>query len=347
MRTVRYAFLERTHPSSMSNAAKYYQRALATQGEKAETFPVGLRYGARLGGRVKPAFQFLTRSYDRDHLYHAVEPEVAFRGADVVTYHILFPFYDRTQRSMDRLWTSWRYRRAAARARAIVAINPAIQEEIRELLGEGAHRKTHLIRLPLQAPSAGRKERAYDLLWVGGNHPRKGPAKFLEALLKVPGRRKVCFLLHRQPEYTEENSKIDRWLREVRRLHDLDLPEYPVPFARLDELYRSSHAFVNSSYYEGFPIAVFDAYARGTRIVVPEVLNFTKDYGHANGVHYYRYDCRRVLEGGEDPKMVERLAGAIESALSEGDFTPSPEVLRPYSDEFVGRELSGLYRKLG
>ncbi len=344
---VRYTFLERNHPSSMSRVAEDCARAVNQAGVQAEAHAVKGRYGSRVGGRVLPAMKFLLSSYDGKHLYHAVEPEVAFRGVSVVTYHILYPFFDRTMSPADRRWGCWRYRKAAERARRIVAINPAIAEEVREILGERAFQKTRVVRFPLKIPPLQRLPTDTDVLWTGGNHPRKGPAQFLESLLHVRQRLRVSMVLHQQPEFVQENAKIASLLPKVRERHTLSMPKFPVPFEELDRLYRSSQVYVNSSYYEGFPAAAFEAYARGARLVVPRALNYTTDYGKAPGVFYYDYDCRSVTrEGKEDPGMPERLASAIESALAAGPVPPEEEVLGRYREPHVAAELARVYREL-
>lgn len=344
---IRYTYLERNHPSSMSRVAEDYRRAVGSAGLTSETLPVKGRYGARVGGRLQPALKFLVSSYDHEHLYHAVEPEVAFRNVSVVTYHILFPFFDRSMSATDRRWGCWRYRKAAERARRIVAINPAIAEEVREILGEEAFEKTRVVRFPLRIPPLARLPLGTDVLWTGGNHPRKGPSQFLKALLQVPERLRVCMVLHQQPEFVEENARIAALLPKVRERHSLSMPRFPLPFEELDRLYRSSQVYVNSSFYEGFPAAVFEAYSRGTRIVVPRAMNYTTDYGTAAGVFYYDYDGRQVTrEGKEDPRMPERLAASLVSALAAPATAPDARVLDLYREGTVAAELAKVYREL-
>lgn len=286
--------------------------------------------GAR-GGVIRPTLAHLLRSFPRDGaIYHATEPNTAFRGVDVVTLHDVYPFEARgVSFAVFRLVI----RSAARRARRIVTQTSVIHAAIRRHLGEAAAAKTRIVPPAFPAPPPGRLAPEHDVLWVGSLDARKQPELFLDRLAERPGPRlRVAFLCHEGG--SPIRPAVEAALARARKAHDVEWTERNVSEPELDRLYRSSRVLVSTSTVEGFHYPVMEAWSRGTRVVLPRLAPYPETYGEVEGVGYY--DPRSFAFGEE-----------LSEGLAAGPFVPDRRLLDSISFAAIGRRLSAVYDELG
>jgi glycosyltransferase involved in cell wall biosynthesis len=123
-----------------------------------------------------------------------------------------------------------------------------------------------------------------------------------------------------------------------------------LPQARLAHIFRQSHVFVLSSFFEGLPLVVLEALASGCRVVatdLPGVLEVTRGIG-ADVISLVRTPRLRNLDQpvAEDlPAFVERLAQAIESQLTAARQQPQID-LASIADRLVAFTWQGKFAQV-
>lgn len=341
--TVGYATCAReSEENSLTMYADNCCRSLRSAGVECGVRILPRRHGLRHGGIIGPLASLAAGAFpeEKETVWHAIEPEAALRGVDVVNVHDLSSIRGPGLRGWVSLWA---YALALARASRIVCTTEFIRKEIGQVFGQGVLQKTSIIHVPL---SGGARQfrppvrRRYDAMWVGSGIRRKGLPRFLRALLLSDVPLRVC-IVWRAASANDggETGLIGQLLKEVALRHELSLPSYPVAPAALDQLYRSSACVVSSSTYEGFHNVPFEGFQRGVPIVVPRCGPYPETYGQTPGVHYYALD--------ENEFETERnLANAILEARHSPHFSPDSGIIHRYSYAGVGQELRDLYESL-
>ncbi len=127
------------------------------------------------------------------------------------------------------------------------------------------------------------------LLAVGGCEPRKNSLRIIEAFARLRSRRPTAQLVIAGGASVLDHSAYARLCEEA--LHGLGLAGKrsgavlmagPVPQADLPALYRIADALAFPSLQEGFGLAVIEAMASGTPVVVSRIAPFTEYLGPAD-----------------------------------------------------------------
>lgn len=325
--------------NSMDKVAASYVRALGDGGGQPidTSYEVyqSRRFSSR-GGLLEPYVNIVFARFEHQgtEIIHAVEPELGFRGVDVVTSHGCYGLKaGRTEnRFMDGL-TVFQHGQAYRHAKRVVCVGEHVRDEI---TGEWPElkEKTSVVHLPFEA-QAWRDVRLRDVLWVGFITPRKDPALLLQALREpaLEGRRVTVKLVGKKwpayPKYARRFEEEMGWLasRNVERDDFLTEPE-------LEAAYRTSGCVVATSSHEGWQAVPYEAWIRGTPVVLPMEPFYLKQFQGAPGVYWFR------------PGEASGLATAVRSALEGEPFRPDPNVVRQHTFAHCGEELRAVYEGL-
>lgn len=317
-------------PSSYAIYTEKARRALEAAGADAvEVVRVEQSADSDRGGVLRPTLAQLFGRFPADgSLWHATEPNTAYRGVDVLTIHDLYPY------TVPGL-TMGIFRNVAARgarrARRLVVQTEVVKRDVERFLGAEAAARTRVVGPAFPDVGAERLPTRYDLLWVGSLEPRKQPALFLQRLAEIPGPRlRVAFRSARPSEPGAD--PVVRAFEAASRTHDLTWLDQNLTDPELDRLYRSSTVLVSTSLNEGFHYPVMEAYTRGTAVLLPRTPLYTEIYGEIDGVRYF--EPWGPLEAG------------VRASLAAGPYTPDAALLERFSFAGVGRRLHAVYAEL-
>jgi glycosyltransferase involved in cell wall biosynthesis len=317
-------------PSSYTNYTEKARRALEAIGsDSVEVVRLEMSADSARGGVLRPTLAQLFGRFPSDgSVWHATEPNAAYRGVDVLTIHDLYPYTvpGLTMRIFRNVAS-----RGARRARRIVVQTEVVKRDVERYLGPAAAGKTRVVGPAFPLVTAERRPVRYDLLWMGSPEARKQPDWFLHQLAGIPSPRlRVAFRCARAS--TPLGDRVAHAFSEATKWHEVAWIDHDLPENELDQLYRSSRTLVSTSLNEGFHYPVMEAYSRGTRVLLPRSPLYTEIYGAVTGVAYY------------EPWV--SLKAAVEEGLRATPFVPDPALLERFSDGGVGRRLRAIYAEL-
>ena len=312
--------------TSMHSHSTDVLAALRSVGVDAAPMPLRSYRGAKVGGLLIPWAWRTFGSYpDREGaLVHQIDQD-SLRGVDVVTVQDLFCFHE--DRFVDRFFRS-AVGTAARRARRTVVTTEATGKELGERF-PAVREKIRVVPLPHAPTTADREQQRYDALWIGRNAPNKGLLEYIALASRFPHLR-FAVRWSRSPG----RPLLDERLSHAIQLSDnIQTFTKPLSDEEMDDLYRSSRAYVSTSTYEGWHLPVSEAYLRGCHIVVPRIEPYVSIYPEGTAFWYA-------------PSDRASLDTALEAAVAAPFRLPSPEVVRYVSYANVGDRLKAVYEEI-
>ncbi|MFA5156197.1 MAG: glycosyltransferase family 4 protein [Candidatus Omnitrophota bacterium] len=163
----------------------------------------------------------------------------------------------------------------------------------------------------------GRERNKQGILFFGGGRKEKNSKTLLEALRLINTDVTVTI--------TECAENTDSGNIRYRKRVDAATPEYA-------QLFREHSIFINSSYNEGFPLGVMEAYASGMKCCISDIPTLRSIYGESALYHH--------------PDDHRKLAQNIKQCLDDDYPDRSTELIKRYDYKTVIEKLAAIYKEL-
>ena len=138
----------------------------------------------------------------------------------------------------------------------------AQSKQQQELLKKNYNLDSEVLNMVVELPGKNKLERDIDVLWVNNFRPFKRPEKLPEIARLLPD---IKFTMIGGPCHGHEDL-FDQVSAAASQLDNLEFCGF-VPYHKVNEMYRRSRIFLNTSDSEGFPNSFLQSWVRGTPVI--------------------------------------------------------------------------------